>query len=470
MFDRKTFYLVKRFLATGIEEKTTAESSRSLGFNGLVAFLGQRNVMISANLVLRRLASLSTLVHEACAVQILASNTNFYPARVFLSAYMIHMHVKEVFYYIGTREERVIDSARALLTTFQEICSVLKRSIFFSKIPADLCRAFNANYEEFSDCFKEWESSNNPIDWNRMRSVLVPVYFSFFHPLVFNNAEERAEILENIKSLRARALTIYGSACMDAFDAELRAGAFGIPPIAHPERLECVLELGPRFFVLRNVVQIQRVQELYLDINYKSTKEILMESPIYVYYYQDEDVIFNPVFRELLSFPVSFSSLHNILSGKKRQLLMFVDECHKSWVEGSIDLSRIQADGWSGCVEVIRSFMNVIQRLQSPIRDKETREKWLSLDSDRLDTPAKMVEALKYLRTCLGHVERDIYNIKMLLISRFVSDGGSIYLDAKFKEMQDSGVLTMERTKVCPCCFSFMWCLGFICDSFHVDC
>jgi len=459
MFDRKTFYLVKRFLATGIEEKTTAEFSRSLGFNGLVSFLRQRHVIFSADLVLRRLASLSTLVHEACAVQISAGNTKFYSARVFLLVYMIHMHVREVFHFIGTKEVKVIDSARALLTTFQEICSILKRSFFFSKIPADLCRAFNANYKEFSASYSEWESSNsNLLDWNRMRSVLVPVYFSFFHPRTFNNAEERAVVLENIKLLRARALTMYGSACLDALDADLRAGAFGIPPIAHPERLECVLESGPGFFVLRNVAPIQMVQELYLDINYKSTKETLMESPIQVYYYQDEDMFFNPVFRELLSFPVSFSSFHSILSGKKRQLLTFVDEHHKSWVEGSIDLSRIQADGWSGCVEVIRSFMDVIQRLQSPKRDKETREKWLSLvrDGDGLDTPAKMIEALKYLRTCIAHAERDIYNIKMLLISRLVSDGGCTYLGVKFREMQDSGVLTMERTKVCVFLYCFL--------------
>ncbi len=479
MLRRRTFFfLVKRFLDTGIETAvqtatttSASDGTRTKGFNELIAFLKRRDVIDLAKSMLERLCSLSTLVHGAPTVKLVTSHANFYTTRVFLTAYMLNLYVSEVFSVIGTSEVNVIRSARAMLTDFDEVVLAVKESRSFFKVPATLCKRFNAHLARYLDDFKVWELSEKKPAWSRMRSALVPLYFSYFYrpksnstaPHSSNNhASDSAMIYEQITELRAKALENYGQAVLDEFDAELRAGMFGMPPISCTKQLkEGALDTDPKFFVLKDMDQIQMVQELYLDVYHRTTPDGLKESPIHVYITKDDFMHWSVIFCELLSFPVVFTTLRHTLSELKKQLLAIVDSGRKPWVNEAIDLRLLHSSGWQECVDIIQAIMRVIKRVQIPIRDKETDEGWRAFEWI-IETPEAMVEALKFIRGCLKTAECDIHSMKMLLISRTLNDNGCMYIARKFQEMLDRGVITMERTQVV-----FLQCVAHVCVLSH---
>ena len=253
------------------------------------------------------------------------------------------------------------------------------------------------------------------------------------------------KIHHQIIELRAKALENYGQAVLDEFDAELRVGMFGLPPIPSMEQLEA-LEADPKFFLLRSMDHVQMVHELYLDVNFRTTTDGMKELPVHVYVTKDDSMHWNSIFCELLSFPVIFTTLRHTLVELKNQLLSMMEDSRRRWVDESIDLSLVHTGGWSECVDAIRAIMRVIGRVQIPIRDKETSKGWEAFETT-IDTPETMVRALQFVRGCLKTTECDMHSVKMLLISRTLNDNGCMYIARKFQDMLNTGVMTMERTK-----------------------
>ena len=477
---RTPVVLVRRFLRTGIDE--VGRTTNNMGFQDLIAFLRRRDVVDSAKILLERLCALSTLVHGAPKVTLRTAHGNFYMTRVFLSAYMLHLHVKEVFSTIGFVEMKVIRSVREMLSVFDELVLAIQEegsnnnNSFFSfdkrrrTVPseaAELCRRFNACLAQYFVDFKAWELADKKEEkpvWSRMRSSLVPLYFTYFycprrvsggdhhHHRGGGDHHTRAKLHHQIIELRAKALENYGQAVLDEFDAELRVGMFGLPPIPSMEQLEA-LEADPKFFLLRSMDHAQMVHEIYLDVNFRTTVDGLKELPIHVYVTKDDSMHWNSIYCELLSFPVIFTTLRHTLVELKNQLISMIEEgsSRRRWVDESIDLSLLLAHtggGWSECVDAIRAIMQVVKRVQIPIRDNETNKGWAAFEtSTKLDTPETMVRALQFVLGCLKTTECDMHSVKMLLISRTLNDNGCMYIARKFQDMLNTGVMTMERTK-----------------------
>lgn len=454
MLKRRTFRLFKRFLDTGIENmvQITADNTKQ-GFSYLAAFFRKKDVIESARSMLERFCYLSTAVHGAPTVVVVGhSNAMSHAAKVFLSAFMMHLHVNELFFVIGAKELTVIRSARTVVTDFNEVVLAMKSTKSFFMVPAALCRRFNANLAQFLVDFKEFELNDRKPVWDRLKSALIPLYFSYFNRSMPNtttttkDSSERGLILEHIKEVRAKALKYHGQAALDSFDTELRQGAFGIPPISCTDQLE-TLFADPKFFILRSIERLLMAHELFLDVNYRTTTESLLQSPIYVYSSKDDNLHWNAVLCDLLSYPVIFTTLRHVLSELKGQILRIVeDPTRRRWVDESINLRILHNGGWSECVDVVHLTMNVIKRIQAPIRDRETNQRWQTFEV--IETPEEMVEALKFIRFCLKTAECDTHSIKMLFISRALNDSGCVYTGRKFQDLLNRGEITLERTKV----------------------
>lgn len=448
-----TFLLLKKFLDSGIETVTLASANNTrAGFEKLIVFLRQASLIQSARALLERLCFLSTAVHGACVVSLDSNYGNFRRnnVRVFLTAYTIHLHFNKVVASMDSVALTTIRSARALLDAFSEIVEVLKQSKSFFKVPAELCRRFNARFAQFICDFRSWELKDDTPLWSVMRVTLVQLYFGFFcQPPGGEDSSIRALIGEKIQHLRTRVRQIHGRATLDEFDAELRDGRFGLPPIS-TERLE-ELNADPTFFAMRFVEKAQTIQNLFLDVNHKATDAYLRESPIYVYMSQSrkDDVYWSVICSGLLSFPVVFTAIHCTLSEFKQRILGIVSEGRKDWVDKSIKLCRLAHGGWGGCVETIREIVGVLKRVQMPVRDKETVEGWRPIEATAIDSPEIMIEALKFVNERLGVAECDAHNFKILLQSRYLNENGRSFIAKQFRDMLADGSITMERTKVC---------------------
>jgi hypothetical protein len=247
--------------------------------------------------------------------------------------------------------------------------------------------------------------------------------------------------------LREQLLERNGKVYMDQFDDELRAGKFGLPPF-EPAQIGETLYANPSFFVLRNVEQIYMVQEILLDVNYRTTSDVLRASPIHSYVTLSRDGwhFWSSIFLELASVPPVFSALHACFEEFKQQLLAVVDDNRKQWIDGSINLPS--EGSWYGTARVLNEVMAVISRVQMPVRDKGTADGWKN-ELSNMESPYSVVKAVRFIHKCIRDIEHDTHSMKIMLVSRNLSENGVAYVRGKFHRMLGSGIITMDRTKVC---------------------
>jgi hypothetical protein len=436
----ETYRMLMCVLETGVEAMTKTAS-----FTDLVAFIKQRPLVDGLKTFLDRLCFLSTSIHDAPIVQLRTHHTNSYTTRVFLAMYLVRYHPGKVFGLVGPRELALINITRSVVDEFDEIVSIIKSSKSFFRIPACLSHRFCTHLNEYYAAFANWEQADKAPVWARMRLVLVSLYLAFFaHPR--DEPGVRSAVHEQILNLRQRALECSGQATLDGFDLELKAGKFGLPPL-DTEQLR-VLESDPKFFALGNLEQIQLVQELFLDVNYRVTSDILEETPMHVHVSmtRDNGSHWNEVLIELISSPSSYESVKTSFKEFKQRILKVVDEDRKRWVHESIDLENLtNGGGWVDCLTLLHSVRCVISRIQMPVRDKAINEGWEVFGI--ISTPEVLVQALKYTHQCLKTVELDYHSMRILLASHVMNQNGVAYISSKYQELLASGVLTMQRTK-----------------------
>ena len=435
----ETYRMLMTVLDTGVEAMIMTAS-----FEALVAFIKRRPLIDGLKTFLDRLCFLSTSIHDAPIVQLRTSHTNSYTTRVFLAMYLVRHHPGKVFGLIGPRELALIKITRSVAEEFDEIVSIIKSSKSFFRVPACLSHRFCTHLNEYFAAFAEWEQADKAPVWARMRSVLVSLYLAFFaHPR--DDPSMRSAVYDQIVNLRQRALECSGKAALDGLDLELKGGKFGLPPL-DTEQLR-VLEFDPKFYVLGNLEQIQLVQELLLDVNYRVTGDILEENPMHVHVSMSREngSHWNEVLIELISSPSSYESVKTSFKEFKQRILKVVDEGRKRWVDESIDLEIPTNGGWADCLTVLHSISDVISRIQMPVRDKATNEGWEAFGI--ISSPEVLVQALKYTHQCLKTVELDYHSVRILLSSHVMNQNGVAYISSKYHELLTSGALTMQRTK-----------------------
>ena len=463
--------LVQRFFATGIEEKSkiSIPTQDRVACKKLIAFFNSPTLLNSTHAMLRRICFLSSRVHGGCVIDFRSGDLN--SARLFVTAYAINAHISRVGILCNPIDITLIKSARALLgdfnelvrmimittTTIQTPAAVVVVSSSFCKIPKDLLIHFNSGVVKFNETYMLWEKSDHRSSWNKIIYTLVSLYFTYFCQSV--DASARLAVKDHIDQRRAGLMQVFGHGTLAKFDADLSAGRFGLPPITDPEALE-TLASDPRFFLMKRLEKMILVQEIITDVNFKTSLDFMKESPYYVYsnLSRNSSLYWSTLYLDLTSSPPSFEMLWQCLLAFKEQLHgMVADEGRKAWVDAATttitainnnNASLVEGGGksWEGCVSVLRRIVDVIQKIQMPVRDRETASGWSAFQT--IDSAEVLIEALQFVSTCLKRSEIDAHNVKILLISHALSQNGVKYITEKFNGMLESGILTMERTKL----------------------
>ena len=377
-------------------------------------------------------------------VELWASCSNFGSARRFLSAYLIHFQPMKVFFSMDTNELRLVRSARKMLASFDEVVKAVKDRRSFSKVPVELVGRFHADLLQYFEHFSAWRvaSGSRVASFQTVvRSSLVSLYMSYFA------SETHSPSLETtIQELRAKLKSYCGKWALRVFDAELRDGKFGMPPIRGHESLG-QLYSDPSFFVLRRSVQIDLLNKLLLDQNFQFTEENKKESPIFVHVSlaRARGTHWTEVMFELLSVPPAFNLVHQTLLGFKAKIQFYVRDSRAVWIQEALEFNHISSYGWPECVDALYAVAGVFRKIQMPVRDRDAG--WCVLLGG-IETPEAMVDTLKFLHRCSMIMDMDFSNMNILTISRQFHYEGVNHMSNKFNELLERGSITMQRTKV----------------------
>ena len=451
--DNTTAKIVRHALE---ELHITVAHVKSISFESLVVFLREKPVIAAMRAALQRMHMLSTFRHGSPSKSLAPENVN---VRVFLAAFMIAFRPTHVFESMGTLEQALFESSVPLLSQFERMCNTLLAAPrpCFQMVPYDQSCNFPTTLFEYLRRFKAWKVPDEAKLTCRIKHALNALFDAEEHlpPDEPEDSKLKIEFREQITRLRSKLQQIAGQEALDKYDEDrlirtpYAASPSGTDPSSYAalpgrmtnEQLAHELLLDPTFQLhttggcsddATNPV-FQRIRESF----HKAFWESLI----------DDLKLATPCYVRVLRVLTEIRDGINDLAGSRE--------------EGSIgeilDMDFIKQRvegcnyGFADAMQLIRSVVVVIQRVQAPMRDGETKEKWESMQasiaSATVETTARITcECLEFLLERVNVMRIDAANARLRLIAPVIKDHGIDYERGKFADKLGDGTLTLERT------------------------
>ena len=363
---------------------------------------------------------------------------------MFLAGNLIRHFPGRMFSTVGAVELSIIRIAGIVMEEFEELMAMIKASRSFSSVPADLAKRFCLHLSEYLTAFTAWERSDKAPVWSRLLACLVSLYFACF-ALPKHDLSARKPVFDQITKLRQRAMQQSGGrAVLDVFDAEMRTGKFGLPPM-DPQQVKI---LDTSFFLLGRLERIQLVQDLLLDVNHRVTADIQNVCPIHVHTMltRDNGCHWNAALLDLMSFRPTFEPVQASIEEFRHRLCALADQ-KKALVDASFAEHAFPLRSVDECLSVLGTIRQLMQKIQMPIRNKEIDAGWDAVFVVGEGVEHVLISALKHTHRVLKAAEIDHHCVRVLLVSRVLNENGAVYIEQKYQKLLRDGSLTMDRTK-----------------------
>lgn len=428
---------------------------KSISFEALVVFLREKNIIAVSKACLQRIHCLCIRRHGTPCRSLTPEIVN---VRVFLAAFMIAYRPTHVFESMGELEQSLLESAGPLIEALEGICGSL-RGQGFASVPSTLTVGFTPMLFEFLKRFKAWKIPDEAKLITRIKHALLALYQAEAL-LGEDSANLRVEFTTQIERLRSKLAQIAGPDALAQFDAQRLSGTDGcsgsgggggggddeggayaaLPGRMTNEQLAHELLIDPTFQLnedggcsAENPV-FHRIRESFHTAFWDSlVSDLELSRPCYV---------------RVLRVLAEIRDGVNDLAGSRDNggIAEVVD----------IDLIQQQADRgiyeWGSCMGLVSSILRVVQQVQAPKRDEETKAKWSSIHGDMqaatvADQPRVFCRALEFLLDRVNAMRIDAANSRLRLIAPVIKDHGIDYERGKMQDKIKDGSLTLERTE-----------------------
>lgn len=405
----------------------TIQDVKAKSFESLVVSLREKNTIAATKAALQRIHILCTLRHGSPSKTLAPENVN---VRVFLAAFMIAYRPTHVFESMGPLEQSLLESSIPLLETFQKIRDSLRNPEQlrgFAGVPEELTAEFPTMLFEYLKRFKAWKVPDEAKLTCRIKHALIGLYQAEGHlpPDEPEESKLKAEFRTQIERLRSKLQQIAGADALAQFDEERSSGQplggindsgsregvggggayAALPGRMTNEQLAHELLLNPLFQLDENGgcsaenPVFHRIRESFHQAFWDSlVDDLKLSSPCYV---------------RVLRVLAEIRSGINDLAGSRESghLSEAVD----------LDFIKQQAEkglfGWENCTRLIGSIVQVIQLVQAPKRDEETKLKWQDvtkamMEADVAEQPRSFCQALEFLLDRVNAMRIDAANAR----------------------------------------------------------
>ena len=387
--------------------------------------------------------------------------------RVFLAAYMITYRPTYVFEDVANPlAQALLESSAKVLNAFHAIvrCIESGRTRSFQDVPHDLSVDFETLLYEYLKAFKAWKVPDEAKLTCRIKHALIALYQAKEHlpPDEPEDSKLNIEFRTQIERLRSKLAQIAGEAALQEFDERRLAGYIpasdangsggngggnggagaayaALPGRMTNEQLAHELLLDPTFQLdesggcsVENPV-FKRIRESFHHAFWDSlVDDLRLAAPCYV---------------RVLRVLAEVRDGVNDLAGARESAAL----------SDAIDLDFIKcqaeagAYNWHNCCALIGSIVTIVQRVQAPKRDEETKTKWelirgAMVAAVDVEQPRAFCNALEFLLDRLNAMRIDAANARLRLIAPVIMDHGIDYERGKFQDKLKDGSLTVERT------------------------
>jgi hypothetical protein len=195
-----------------------------------VAFLRERPTIATAKACLERIHRLVQLRH-GWARGSDQSNHIFVNTRVFLAAFLIVGWPTRVFESMDDLETKLLESATALLASFEQIVSEITKVKVFKNVPYSITRPFHTLLMDYLRDFQAWKAPDEAKLITRITHALIALYQAdqSLPPDEPANSKLKMEFKSQIERLRCKLRQISGSAMVEQFDEKRATLCAGQP-------------------------------------------------------------------------------------------------------------------------------------------------------------------------------------------------------------------------------------------------
>jgi hypothetical protein len=436
------------------EMHLTIDYVKSISFESLVVLLREKPIIAAMKAALQRMHLLSTFRHGSPSKSLAPENVN---VRVFLAAFMIGYRPTHVFEGMGTLEQGLFEAAVPLLSQFERMCRTLLAAPYrhFQYVPSDQTKEFPTALFEYLKRFKAWKVPDEAKLSCRIKHALVALYQAEEHlpPDEPADSKLKVEFREQISRLRGKLQQISGQEALDKFDTERSAWEKPLP--------NTLIEAGGAYAALPGrMTNEQLAHELLIDPVFQLDEAggCNNDNPVF----QRIRDSFHKAFWESLIDDLKLATpcyvrVMRVLSEIRDGVKDLAGAREEGNIEEIVDIDFIKARAEAGnysfndAMNLIRAVVGVIQRVQAPRRDAETKEKWLAIlakveVADSETTARVMCECLEFLLDRVNAMRIDAANARLRLIAPVIRDHGIDYERGKFTDKLRDGTLTLERT------------------------
>ena len=418
---------------------------------------------------LHRVHFLATLRHGSPSKALAPENVN---VRVFLAGFMIAYRPTHVFESMGTLEQALCEAATPLLTAFENICSSIQssRSRSFQEVPHELTKNFNTLLFEYLKRFKAWKVPDEAKLTCRIKHALIALYQAEEHlpPDEPEDSKLKIEFRTQIERLRSKLQQIAGADALKQLDEQRRAGQV---PTGSGGGSDGGGAGGAYAALPGRMTNEQLAHELLLDPAFQLDESggCSVENPAFHRIRESfHQAFWDSLVDDLRLAAPCYARVLRVLAEIRDGISDLAGGRESGGLSEALDLDHIKGQvekglyGWDSCTSLIAGIVAVIQRVQLPRRDEETRAKWKELGqamhaAASEERPRVLCKGLEFLLDRVNAMRIDAANARLRLIAPVIKDHGVDYERGKFQDKLDNGTLTLERTQVGILCLQRMY-------------
>jgi hypothetical protein len=444
--------------------------------------LREPKVIAVSKACLQRVHLMCTFRHGSPSRALAPENVN---VRVFLAGFMIAYRPTHVFESMGALEHALLEATTPLLTTFDRICRILNEKHFFSEVPPDLTKDFSILLFEYLKRFKAWKVPDEAKLTCRIKHALIALYQAEDHLPADEPADSKLklEFRTQIERLRSKLQQIAGAEALQKFDEDRLSGVLpgsngggggggndkgtgggayaALPGRMTNEQLAHELLLDPAFQLdesggcsVDNPV-FHRIRESFHAVSFPLLSRTFPHKVIL----RGPQAFWDSLVDDLRLATPCYVRVLRVLAEIRDGIKDLAGAREAGALDEAVDLDFIkqQAEAglydWTSCTKLVSSIVEIIQRIQAPKRDDETKAKWTEVSAAMQaatmeEHPRAFCKALEFLLDRVNAMRIDAANARLRLIAPVIKDHGVDYERGKFQDKLNDGSLTTERTEV----------------------
>ena len=457
-----TRHLVESVLQIGLSEA----SIKATSFESLVVMLREKPVIAAAKACLQRIHLQSVFRHGSPSKALSPENVN---VRVFLAGFMIAYRPTHVFESMGTLEKNLLEATLPLMDKFHKICS--HTHTFGSSLPHELTKDFPMMLFEFLKRFKAWKVPDEAKLTLRIKHALIALYQAEEHlpPDEPEDSKLKVEFRTQIERLRSKLQQIAGHDALKQFDEKRLAGQIqgscggggNGNHQNHPHGGGGGGGAGAAYNALPGkMTNEQLAHELLLDPTFQLDESggCGVENPVFHRIRESfHKAFWDSLVDDLKLQEPCFVRVLRVLSEIRDGIIDLAGNRVNGSIQEVLDLDFIKTQAEAGLfsanssMALVEAIVVIVQQVQAPKRDLETKQKWQGLcelrSASDFDLPQWFCKAMEFLLDRVNAMRIDAANARLRLIAPVIKDHGIDYERGKFQDKLSNGALTLERTR-----------------------